>query len=233
MKKLLLLSLLAGCSDSDVRPDEKWMSPVDRDLQRVRENLYGGRTMRVRFKGEWPWAVAQMPQKAEGMVVLGEGDRAKISLAISYTGRTVTHEAVSDGSRFWSTPGVEAVKYNPGPAGLRRELLSSLAWHGLGWSFPQGAHPTTIGDGYVVCDLVPQVRDRSPSTTERAEGGLKVISYEDPRIDYRVRLTFDASTKHLRTRELIGERGTVWYRETYQVEMNPTIPDAEFQVAGK
>jgi hypothetical protein len=233
MKKIFFLALVAGCSDSDVRPDEKWMSPIDRDLQRVRDNLYGARTMRIRFKGEWPWAVAQMPQKAEGVVVLGEGDRAKISLSIISPGRTVTHEAVSDGTRYWSTPGVEAAKFNPGPSGLRREILSAVAWHGLGWSFPQGAHPTTIGEGYVVCDLVPQLRDRSPSTTERAEGGLKIISHEDPRIDYRVRVTFDTSSKHLRTRELIGERGTVWYRETYQVEMNPAVPDAEFQVAAK
>jgi hypothetical protein len=140
---------------------------------------------------------------------------------------------MSDGTRFWSTPGVEAVKFNPGPAGLRRELMSAVAWHGVGWSFPQGAHPTTIGEGYVVCDLVPQVRDRSASTTERGEGGLKIISHEDPRIDYRVRLTFDASNRHLRKRELIGERGTVWYAETYQVEMNPSVPDAEFQAAAK
>ena len=77
------------------------------------------------------------------------------------------------------------------------------------------------------------VNMRSASTTERAEGGLKIISHEDPRIDYRVRVTFDASTKHLRKRELIGERETVWYRETYQVEMNPAVADAEFQVAGK
>ena len=233
MKKILLLALLAGCSDSDVRPDEKWMSPVDRDLQRVRDGLYEARTMRIKFKGEWPWAVAQMPQKAEGVVVLGEGDRARISLSISFTGRTVLHEAMSDGTAFWSTPGVEAAKFNPGPNGLRRELLSAVAWHGLGWSFPQGAHPTTIGDGYVVCDLVPQVRDRSASTSDRAEGGLKIISHEDPRIDYRVRVTFDASTKLLRQRELIGERGAVWYRETYQVEMNPTVADAEFQAARK
>jgi hypothetical protein len=233
MKNFCLLALLVGCSDPDVRPDEKWMSPVDRDLQRVRDSLYEARTMRVRFKGEWPWAVAQMPQRAEGVVVLGEGDKAKISLSIFYAGRTVTHEAMSDGTRFWSTPGVEAAKFNPGPAGLRRELLSAVAWHGLGWSFPQGAHPTTIGEGYVVCDLVPQVRDRSASTTERGEGGLKIISHEDPRIDYRVRLTFDASNRHLRKRELIGERGTVWYRETYQVEMNPAVPDAEFQAAAK
>lgn len=233
MRTLCLLALLVGCSDPDVRPDEKWMSPVDRDLQRVRDGLYEARTLRVRFKGEWPWAVAQMPQRAEGVVVLGEGDRAKISLSIFTAGRTVTHEAMSDGTRFWSTPGVEAAKFNPGPAGLRRELLSAVAWHGLGWSFPQGAHPTTIGEGYVVCDLVPQVRDRSASTTERGEGGLKIISHEDPRIDYRVRLTFDASTRHLRKRELIGERGTVWYRETYQVEMNPAVADAEFQAAAK
>jgi hypothetical protein len=233
MKKTLLLALLVGCSDSDVRPDEKWMSPVDRDLQRVRDNLYGARTLRLKFQGEWPWAVAQMPKKAEGEVILGDGDRAKISLSIFYTGRIVHHEAVSDGSRFWSTPGVEAVKFNPGPAGLRRELLSMVAWHGLGWSFPQGAHPTTIGEGYVICDLVPQVRDRSPSTTERTDGGLKIISHEDPRIDYRVRVTFDASSKHLRTRELIGERGTVWYRESYQLEMNPAVTDADFQPAGK
>jgi hypothetical protein len=233
MKKICLLALLVGCSDPDVRPDEKWMSPVDRDLQRVRDSLYEARTMRIRFKGEWPWAVARMPQRAEGVVVLGEGDKAKISLSIVYAGRTVTHEAMSDGTRFWSTPGVEAVKFNPGPAGLRRELLSAVAWHGVGWSFPQGAHPTTIGEGYVVCDLVPQVRDRSASTTEPGEGGLKIISYEDPRIDYRVRLTFDASNRQLRKRELIGERGTVWYRETYQVEMNPSVHDAEFQAAAK
>jgi hypothetical protein len=233
MKKILLLALLVGCSDPDVRPDERWMSPVDRDLQRVRDNLYGARTMRIKFKGEWPWAVAQMPKKAEGEVVLGEGDKAKITLSIFYTGRTVSHAAASDGDKFWSTPGVEAAKFNPGPAGLRREILSAVAWHGLGWSFPQGARPATIGEGYVVCDLVPQIHDRSPSTTERAEGGLKITTHEDPRIDYRVRVTYDASTKQLRQRELIGERGTVWYRETYQLEMNPAVTDADFQPAGK
>jgi hypothetical protein len=78
MRKFYLLALLVGCSDPDVRPDEKWMSPVDRDLQRVRDSLYEARTMRIRFKGEWPWAVARMPQRAEGVVVLGEGDKAKI-----------------------------------------------------------------------------------------------------------------------------------------------------------
>jgi hypothetical protein len=234
MKKILMFALLAGCCGPEIPPGERWMSPIDRDLQRVRDNLYGARTMRIRFKGEWPWAVALMPKKAEGTVVLGEGDRAKISLAISYaTGRSVHHAALSDGTRFWSTPGVEAAKFNPGPAGLRRELLSALAWHGLGWSFPQGARPTTIGDGYVICDLVPQVRDRSPSTTERVEGGLRIINHEDPGIDYRVRLTFDTSSRHLRKRELIGERGTVWYVEHYQVEANPAIPDAEFQVPEK
>ena len=234
MKKSLLLVVLAGCCGSDIRPDERWMSPADRELQRVRDLLYEARTLRVKFKGDWPWAVASMPKFVEGIVVLGEGDRAKISLTIHVApGKYLTHEAMSDGTRFWSTPGVEKAKFNPGPAGLRRELLSALAWHGLGWSFPQGAHPTTIGDGYVVCDLVPQVRDRSASTADRAEGGLRIVSHEDPRIDYRVRLTYDASSKYPRKRELIGERNTVWYSETYQLELNAPIPDSEFRAPEK
>jgi len=235
MKKTIALLLLVGCSDSDVRPDEKWMSPADRNLQRVRDKMYEARTLRVKFKGEWPWAVAGNPKFVEGTVALGEGDRAKISISIHYApGKYVTHEAISDGTRLWRSPSVEKANFNPGPAGLRREILSALAWHGLGWSFPQGPRPTTIGVGYVVCDLVPQVRDRSPSVTESADGGLKVINHEDPGIDYRVRLTFNPETKRPAKRELIGERSTIWYVETYtQVELDAAIPDAEFQTPEK
>lgn len=234
MNKYLTLLLLGGCCGSGVRPDERWMSPVDRDLQRMRDALYEARTVRVKFKGEWPWAVANMPKFAEGTILLGDGDRAKISLSIHYApGKYVTHEAVSDGTRLWRTPGVEKANFNPGPAGLRRQIMSALAWHGLGWSFPQGPHPTTIGTGYVVCDLVPQDRDRSASKTEDGPG-VRIIDHEDPGIDYRVRVTIDATSRRPLKRELIGDRGTVWYVETYtQADLNAPIAESEFKVPEK
>jgi hypothetical protein len=236
VKKAMVLVLVAGCSSPEVPPPSSIPpSTVDRELQKVRDTLYGARTVRVRFRGEWPWAVARMPQSVTGTLLLGKGDRAKITLAISYApGNTVTHEAVSDGTRLWRSPGVEAAKFNPGPAGLRRELLQALAWHGIGWSFPQGPHPSTIGMGYVVCDLVPQERDLRPSCLERTDASLWIATHPCPGVDYRIRLSFDPATRQLRRRELIGDKGTGWYAETYlEVELNAAIPDEEFRVPEK
>jgi hypothetical protein len=88
--------------------------------------------------------------------------------------------------------------------------------------------------GYVVCDLVPQEHDFSPSRRERSEGNLSIISHEDPGIDYRVRLSFDPTTRQLRKRELIGDGGVVWYSETYlELELNAAIPDEEFRLPPK
>ena len=137
-----------------------------------------------------------MPRSVTGTVLLGEGDRAKITTVLSFPGGgSVSYEAVSDGARLWRSPNVEAARFDPGPAGLRRALLSALAWHGVGWSFPQGPRPTTIGQGYVVCDLVPQERDRTPSRRERADGSLSIINHEDPGIDYRIRLSFNPANR--------------------------------------
>jgi hypothetical protein len=236
LKKALLFALLAGCSSpEEVPPPGAPASPVDRELQKVRDTLYGARTLRVRLRGEWPWAVASMPRSVSGTLLLGPGDRAKISLAISYAGgRVVTHEAVSDGTRLWRSPGVEAANFSSRPSGLRPELLNALAWHGIGWSFPQGPRPTTIGMGYVICDLLPQERDLSPSTVEREDAKSKVITHQSPGVDYRVRLSFDPGTRHLRKRELIGDQGKVWYVETYlETELNAPIPDEEFKLPEK
>jgi hypothetical protein len=232
LKKALLLALLAGCCGPEAPPGSDPASPVDRELQSVRDTLYTARTVRVRFRGEWPWAVAQMPMSVSGTLLLGQGDRAKISLAIGYSGgRTVTHEAVSDGVRLWRSPGVEAANFSSAPSGLRRELLNALAWHGIGWSFPQGPHPTTIGLGYVICDLLPQERDLSPSFFEQVDGSLRVINHRCLGVEYRVRLSFDPATRHLRKRELIGDRGKSWYVETYlKVELNAAIPAEEFRL---
>jgi len=234
LKRALLLALLAGCADPEPPPEKIAPSPIDGDLQKVRETLSGARTIRVRFKGEWPRAVALMPQSVTGTLLLGEGDRAKISMTISYGGRTMTHEAVCDGKKLWRSPSVEAARFDPRPAHLRRELLSALSWHGVGWSFPQGPRPTTIGLGYVVCDLVPQEHDLSPSRQERGEGGLSIISHDDPGIDYRVRLSFDPSTRQIRKRELLGDRGILWYAESYlEVELNAAVSDEEFKLPAK
>ena len=105
----------------------------------------------------------------------------------------------------------------------------ALAWYGVGWSFPQGPHPKTLGEGYVICDLIPQVRDRSPSRIEQ-DGS---VSHESRGIDYRVRLSSDPATRHLRKRELIGEGAKVWYIESYpEVVLNAAIPDDEFKLPG-
>jgi hypothetical protein len=129
---------------------------------------------------------------------------------------------------MWRSPRVEAAKFNP-PGGLRDELVMALAWYGVGWSFPQGPHPKTLGEGYVICDLIPQVRDRSPSRIEQ-DG---TVNHESRGIDYRVRLSSDSTTHHLRKRELIGEGGRVWYVESYpEVILNQAIPDEEFKLPG-
>ncbi|MBI3854611.1 MAG: hypothetical protein HY293_02845 [Planctomycetes bacterium] len=234
-KKLLILVLLAGCSDPEPRPAKAPLSPLDRELQEVRDTLYRARTVRVRFRGEWPWAVARMPREVTGTVLLGTGEKAKVSLAISFApGSAVTYEAVCDGTRLWRSPNVEAENFNPGPTGLRRLLLQALAWHGVGWSFPHGTRPKTIGQGYVVCDLIPQERDWNPSRVERGDINSRVINHLCPDIDYRVRLSFDPSTNHLRKREMIGDKGAVWYVETYlEVERNAAIPDDEFRIPGQ
>jgi hypothetical protein len=135
-----------------------------------------------------------------------------------------------DGSALWRSPRVEAAKFDPGSDGLRHHLLFALAWHGVGWAFPQGPHPKTLGEGYVICDLLPQVRDGSPSRLESPD----VVDHECPGVEYRLRLTFDPSTHRLLKRELIGDKGVVWYIETYpEVTLNPAIPDDEFRIPGK
>ena len=234
MKHLWVLILLVGCSEPEPQPPAG-PSPVDRDLQQVRDTLAVARTLRVRLRGEWPHAVAGMPQNVTGTLLLGEGNRAKISLVLSYSpGRTTTYEAVCDGTKVWRSPNVEAAKFDPAVGAIRRDLLLALAWYGVGWSFPQGPHPKTIGLGYVVCDLVPQKRDLSPSRRETSDATLSIINHECPPIDYRVRLSFDPATHLLRKRELIGEKGAVWYVETYlAVEPNAAISDEEFRLPEK
>lgn len=234
-KALTLLLLAAGCSDPEPRPELPPGSPCDKELQQNRDTLYGARTVRIRFRGEWPHAVAVMPHDVTGTVLLGEGDRAKITMAIQYApGKLLKHEAVSDGTTLWRSPSVEAAKFDPGAAGLRRALQRALAWHGVGWSFPQGTHPTTLGEGWVVCDLLPQDPDWSPSHMDSGDAGARTISHLSPGIDYRVRLTYDPATHQIRKRELIGDKGAVWYVETYlEVQLNASIPEEEFKVPAK
>lgn len=234
MKRILVLALLGGCSAPETSKSPPAESPTDRELRMFRESLYGQPAIRVRFRGEWPWAVGRMPRSVAGTVLLGEGERAKIQSTLTYAGGgTMECVAVHDGTRLWRSPSVEAAKFNPGPDGLRIELLGALSWYGLGWSFPQGPNPSTIGQGYVICDLVPQVRDESPSGWHKSDAGLKTISHAAPGIGYRIRASFDPNTRHLRKRELIGEKAVVWYSETYEVELNPAIAAAEFRIPEK
>ena len=236
IKKSLLLVLLAGCcSTPEVPPADAGLSPTERDLKQVRETLTVARTVRIRLQGEWPHAIARMPRSIAGTVLLGEGGRAKISLKSTYAGGgSETYEAISDGSALWRSPRVEAAKFKPASGGLRDELLMALAWYGLGWSFPQGPHPKTLGEGYVICDLLPQERDLRPSVLDGGDPGLRTISHQSPAVEYRVRLSFDPATHQIRKRELIGDRGVVWYIETYpEVIFNAAIPDEEFRIPGK
>jgi hypothetical protein len=228
-KRALALILLAGCCGADPQPPGANAPSGDPDLQKVRDSLSSPRTLRVRFRGQWPNAVAQMPKTVSGLVLLGQGACAKISMTVATAyGRPTTYDAVSDGSRLWRSANVEARKFNPGPGGLRLELLYMLSWHGLGWAFPHGTHPSTIGEGYVVLDMVPKPRDGSPSRQEPADGGLGVLNHACPNVDYRIRLSFDPASHQLRKRELIGDMGKVWYLETYEVEANPALSDGEF-----
>lgn len=233
-RTVFLLVVLAGCCSPEPPPPAPGLSPTERELKEVRGALSTARTVRIRLRGEWPHAIARMPRSVTGTVLLGEGGRAKISLTSWYVGGgSDLYEAVSDGARLWRSPRVEAAKFNPGPAGLRHELLLALAWYGLGWSFPQGPHPKTLGEGYVICDLLPQVRDQSPSHWDPGDGGLRTISHESPGVEYRVRLSYDPETRRLRKRELIGDKAVVWYIETYpEVELNAAIPDDEFRIPG-
>jgi len=234
LKKAATLLLLAGCCGAEPPPPNPGLTAAELELQSVRAALSTARTARIVLKGEWPHAIARMPRSVTGTVLLGEGGKARISLKSMYAGGGFeTYEAVSDGKRMWRSPRVEAAKFDPGPGGLRDELLMALAWYGLGWSFPQGPHPKTIGEGYVICDLIPQVRDRSPSHMEQAAGSLRIVSHESPGVDYRIRLSSDGSTHHLLKRELIGEGARVWYIESYpEVVLNAAIPDDEFKVPG-
>ena len=231
----LVLLLAAGCSDSETSPEDGRPLAVEQELRTIRDQLYLARTLRVRFAGEWPRAVALMPKSATGTVLLGKGDRAKVSLTIHYApGNSVTHEAVCDGTKLWRSPSVEKAKFAPEPGGLRREILKALAWYGVGWSFPQGPKPTTIGQGYVVCDLIPQERDTSASWMQRREDGLRTFNHEATGVAYRLRLTVDPATRRIRKRELVGEGGIIWYSENYiEIEINPSIPDEEFTLPAK
>jgi hypothetical protein len=230
-KRALALLLLAGCCGAEPQPPDANAPSGDPDLQKVCDALSSPRTLRVRFRGQWPNAVAQMPRTVSGLLLLGDGARAKISMTVATAfGRPTTFDAVSDGSRLWRSPNVESRKFNPGAAGLRVELLYMLSWHGLGWAFPHGTHPSTIGEGYVVLDMVPKPPDTSPSRLDPPDGALGVISHACPNVDYRIRLSFDAASHQLRKRELIGDKGRVWYVETYEIEANPGLSDGEFKI---
>jgi hypothetical protein len=228
-KHALLFVFLSGCCGPEPAPPDPGLSPPELALKEIRGTL-SAKTARIRIQGEWPHAIARMPRSVSGTVLLGEGGRAKVSLKAMYAGGGFElYEAVFDGTRLWRSPRVEAAKFNPGPSGLRHHLLFALAWHGVGWAFPQGPHPKTLGEGYVICDLLPQVRDASPSRFERPDA----ISHECPGVEYRLRLTFDPSTHLLRKRELIGDRGVLWYVESYpEVIFNPVIPEEEFRIPG-
>jgi len=227
----LALLLLAGCCGSDPNPPDPNAPSGEPALQKIRESFSAPRTLRVRFRGQWPNAVAQMPKTVSGLVLLGDGPRAKISMTVATAfGRPTTYDAVSDGSKLWRSANVEARKFNPAPTGLRVELLYMLSWHGLGWAFPHGTHPSTIGEGYVVLDMVPKPPDLSPSRLEPSDGGVGVLSHACPNVDYRLRLSFDPASHQLRKRELIGDKGKVWYVETYEVEPNPAISEQEFKI---
>jgi hypothetical protein len=231
MRISLALVLLAGCSADP--PDARHEPRADNDLQQIREGLAGPQKLRVRFRGEWPHAVATMPRTVTGTILLGDGHRAKISMTVSTAfGKTTTFDAVCDGAKLWRSPSVEARRFNPGPTGLRVELLYALSWHGLGWAFPHGTHPNTIGEGYVVLDMVPKERDTSPPWKERADAAACIVNYASPGVDYRIRLSVDPSTRNLRKRDLIGDKGDVWYSESYEVEANAAIPDEEFKLPG-
>jgi hypothetical protein len=226
----LALLLLAGCCGADPQPPEKG-TPGDPDLQKVRESLSAPHSLRVRFRGLWPGAVAQMPRTVTGLILLGDGARAKISMTVATAfGRPTNYDAVCDGSKLWRSANVTSMKFNPGDRGLRVELLYMLSWHGLGWAFPHGTHPSTIGEGYVVLDMVPKPRDDRPARLDPPDGGLGVVSHACPNVDYRIRLSFDAASHQLRKRELIGDKGKVWYVETYEVEPNVELPDGEFKI---
>jgi hypothetical protein len=230
-KHVLALLLLAGCCGPESQPPGQTPPSGDPDLRKIRESLSAPRTVRVRFRGLWPNAVAQMPKTVSGLILLGDDARAKISMTVATAyGRPSTYDALCDGTRLWRSSIVEARKFNPGATGLRVELLYMLSWHGMGWAFPHGTHPSTIGEGYVVLDMVPKPRDESPSRVEPSDGGLGVISHACPNVDYRIRLSFDPASHQLRKRELIGDQGKVWYVETYEVEPNVAIPDDEFKI---
>ena len=230
-RRALAWLLLAGCCGTDPQPPGSTPPSGDPDLQKIRETFSAPRTLRVRFRGQWPNAVALMPKTVSGLVLLGDGSRAKISMTVATAyGRSSTFDAICDGSRLWRSPNVEARKFNPGATGLRVELLYMLSWHGMGWAFPHGTHPSTIGEGYVVLDMVPKPRDESPSRLEPADGGLGVISHACPNVDYRLRLSFDPTTHQLRKRELLGDQGKVWYVETYEVEPGAVLPAGEFTI---
>ena len=228
IKRPLALLLLAGCCSSEPPPNPG-LTAAELELQQVRGSISTAKTARISIKGEWPNAVARMPRSVTGTVLLGEGGKARISLKSMYAGGGFeTYEAISDGKKMWRSPRVEAAKFDPA-GGLRDELVMALAWYGVGWSFPQGPHPKTLGEGYVICDLIPQKRDRSPSRIEQ-DGS---VNHESRGIDYRVRLSSDSATHHLRRRELIGEGGKVWYIESYpEVILNQAIPDEEFKLPG-
>jgi hypothetical protein len=228
-KKAMAILLLAGCCSSEPAPANPGLTAAELQLQQVRGGLSTARTARIVVRGEWPNAVARMPRSVTGTVLLGEGGRAKITLKSMYAGGGFeTYEAVSDGKKMWRSPRVEAAKFDP-PGGLRDELVMALAWYGVGWSFPQGPHPKTLGEGYVICDLIPQAPDRSPSRIDQ-DGSVSHVSRG---IDYRVRLTSDPATHQLRKRELIGEGGKVWYIESYpEVILNASVSDEEFKLPG-
>lgn len=230
MKRSLLLVVLAGCCGADPVPPDPGPPPSEVALQAIR-GRFAGRTARIRIQGEWPKAIARMPRRTEGTILLGEGGKAKISMRAYYAGGGFdTYEAAFDGTTLQRSPRVEAANFNPGSDGLRHHLLFALAWHGIGWAFPQGPHPKTLGEGYVICDLLPQVRDDSPSRLDNPD----VVNHECPGVQYRLKLTFDPSTHRLLKRELIGDRGVIWYIETYpEVTLNPTIADDEFKLPAK
>ena len=228
MKHSMAFLLLAGCCAADPAPADPGPT-ADLELQQIRGALSGPRTLRVKFKGEWPNAVGQMPRNVAGTVLLGDGDRARISMSVATAfGKTKSYEAVCDGKRLWRSPSVEALRFNPAPTALRFELLYALSCHGLGWSFPHGTHPNTIGEGYVVLDMVPK-RNARPSHLERAGA----LDHPCPEVDYRMRLTFDPASNLLRKRELIGDLDRVWYVESYEVEQNAGLADGEFKLPEK
>lgn len=243
IKRTLVLLVLAGgstllttsCCGADPYPSAGDLPPTERDLREVRATLSTARTARIRIQGEWPHALGRMPRSVAGTILLGEKGRAKISLKSTYAGGgSQLYEAVTDGTALWRSPKVEEAKFNPGSGGLREELTMALAWYGIGWAFPQGPHPKTLGEGYVICDLLPQERDIRASFFDGGSDGTKTISHLSPGIEYRIRLSFDPSTMHLRQRELIGDKGVIWYVEKYpEVVLNAAIPEDEFKLPGK